>query len=69
MFQPYNILAGIVFGGLGMGAFIYGKKLELWQPIVIGLALMVYPYFCPNVWLTWGIGIGLCVLLWFYHDE
>lgn len=69
MFHPYNILAGILFGGVGMGAFMYGKKLELWQPLVIGLALMSYSWFVTTVWLTWAIGVGLCVLLWFFHSE
>jgi len=68
-FNAYTILAGIIFGTIGMGALNYGRKLELWQPIVIGLTLMIYPYFFSNVWLTWGIGCILCVVLWFYHDE
>ena len=68
-FDPYNILAGIIFGTIGLGAFSYGKKLELWQPIMIGLCLMIYPYLISNLWLLWGIGVGLLVLLWFYHDE
>jgi phosphatidylglycerophosphate synthase len=69
MFHPYNILAGILFGGVGMGAFAYGKRLELWQPVTIGLALMFYPWFVSSVWLTWSIGVVLCLLLWRYHSE
>lgn len=30
---------------------------------------MLYPYFIGNRYLLWGIGLGLLVLLWFYHDE
>jgi hypothetical protein len=67
--DPYNILAGFIFGTLGWGAFMYGKRLELWQPRAIGLALMLYPYFFSNAWLLWGVGVGLLVLLWFYHHE
>ena len=68
-FDPYNLLAGFIFGTIGLGAFRYGKKLELWQPIAIGLSLMIYPYLFSNLWLVWGVGVGLLVLLWFYHDE
>jgi hypothetical protein len=68
-FSLLNILAGFIFGTLGWGAFRYGKSLERWQPRAIGLALMIYPYFIYNKWLLWIIGIGLLVLLWFFHDE
>jgi hypothetical protein len=58
----YTILAGIIFGTIGMGAFSYGKKLELWQPRVIGVALMVYPYLVYNVWALCGIAGAPLVL-------
>ncbi|MBG7609199.1 MAG: hypothetical protein IZT59_14400 [Verrucomicrobia bacterium] len=69
MFSPYNILAAFIFGSIGWGAWRYGRKLDLWKPVVIGLALMVYPYFIYNAWLLWGIGVALLVTLWFHHDE
>ncbi len=68
-FDPFNLLAGFIFGTIGFGAFVYGKKLELWQPRAIGLILMVYPYFVSNSILLWSLGVGLLVLLWFFHYE
>ena len=68
-FDPYNILAGFIFGTIGWGAFMDGKRLDLWQPRAIGVGLMVYPYFITNSWLLWGAGVGLLVLLYFYHRE
>ncbi len=68
-FSPYNILAGFIFGTIGWGAFSYGRKLDLWQPRVIGIALMAYPYLVSHRYFLWVIGVGLLVLLWFYHDE
>jgi hypothetical protein len=69
MFEPYNLLAGFVFGTIGWGAFRYGAKLELWKPRAIGVVLMGYPYLVYNRWLLWGIGAGLLIVLWFHHDE
>lgn len=68
-FNAYNLLAGIVFGIIGMGSLSYGRKLELWKPQAIGLALMAYPYFFSNVWLTWIVGVVLVIILWYHHDE
>ena len=67
--NPYNILAGFIFGTIGSGAFMYGKRLDLWQPRAIGVVLMAYPYFITNSWLLWGTGVGLLVLLCIYHRE
>jgi hypothetical protein len=69
MFEPYNLLAGFVFGTIGWGAFRYGATLELWKPRAIGVVLMGYPYLVYNRWLLWGIGAGLLIVLWFHHDE
>lgn len=68
-FNAYNILAGIIFGTIGMGSVSYGRKLELWKPQAIGWVLMAYSYLVSNVWLVWLIGVGLLVTLWFHHDE
>jgi len=69
-FHPYNLLAGLIFSGVGWGALRFGRSLERWKPVAIGLALMLYPYFClGNPWLLWGIGTGLLVLLGLHHDE
>ena len=68
MFTPYNILGGLLFSVVGIGAWRYGKSLDRWKPLAIGLALMIYPYFTPWAWLTWTVGIALCVTLYFHHD-
>jgi hypothetical protein len=68
-FDPLNLLAGFIFGTLGWGAFQYGRRLELWQPRAIGVALMIYPYLTTTPWLLWGTGIALLTLLAFYHHE
>jgi len=43
--------------------------MEYWQPLAIGLAMMVYPYFRPNWMWTLGVGLFLSAVLWRHHDE
>lgn len=68
-FEPFNLLAGFIFGTIGWGAFAYGRRLELWQPRAIGIALMAYPYLISHRILIWIVGAALLTLLWFYHHE
>ena len=51
-----------------MGAFVYGKRTGLVKPMIIGVVLMVYPYFVSEDWLMYLIGVALCVLLYRFRD-
>lgn len=63
-----NIIAYIVFGSIGFVAFVYGKKNALWHPMVIGIALTVYPYFISGTLLIYAIGVCLTVVLYFWRE-
>lgn len=69
IFNGYTILAGLIFGTIGWVALRYGRALERWKPITIGLGLMIYPWFITHRIWVWVIGVGLMTLLWFQHDE
>ena len=43
-----SLMLSVLFGALGMGFLMYGKKAGRLVPIVVGLALMIIPYFIPN---------------------
>ena len=43
-----NLIGGLVFGSIGFIAFMYGKRMNLWKPMFLGIALMIYPYFISN---------------------
>ena len=66
--SPGYLLASMVFGVIGVGAFMYGKKQALMKPMAIGVALMAYPYFISRVWLLWVVGVALCVALYLPRD-
>jgi hypothetical protein len=63
-----NLIAGLIFGSIGFVAFFYGKRMNLWKPMLCGLALMIYPYFVENVALLFGIGGLGTAALFFLRD-
>ena len=68
MINPNVIVAWVLFGSLGMIYFGYGKWKDLWQPKVLGVALMVYPYFVSGERWLWGVGIALTLSIFFARD-
>lgn len=61
----WDLLGWLLFGGIGMIACAWGRLKEWWQPWVLGVALMAYPYVVGGgIWM-WAIGTVLTVLLFF----
>ena len=58
----------ITFGAVGFAAFVYGKKERSFKPLVVGIALMGYPYFVNATFWLYAVGIGLCLVLYFWRD-
>jgi hypothetical protein len=56
------LLWGLLFGSIGLGYFIYGKKQRAVVPLVCGLALMLFPYFVSNTMVLVGIGALLAAI-------
>lgn len=61
------LLWGVLFGSLGLGYFIYGKKQGAVMPLVCGLVLMVFPYFVSSTWLLVAVGAVLAALPYFFR--
>ena len=71
--EPTNVLCGqhfgsMLFGSVGLAALTYGRKQGLLNPMLFGLALMVYPYFITQTWLLYGVGAVLTTLLVRFRD-
>ncbi len=60
-----TLLWGVVFGSIGGGFFIYGKRQGSLVPLVCGVALMVFPYFLSNAWATVAVGALLMAIPYF----
>ncbi len=66
-FSVAEIVAEFIFGSIGFVAFIYGKRMHVWTPMFIGLALMIYPYFVPDMLVLGTIGAILTALLFLFR--
>lgn len=60
-----SLLWGLLFGSIGMGYFVYGKKQQRGIALLSGIALMVFPYFFTSWLLIVLIGILLMTLPYF----
>lgn len=59
------LLWGLLFGSIGLGFFVYGKRQKAVVPLVCGLALMIFPYFISNAIAIVLIGVILIVVPYF----
>jgi len=59
------LLWGLLFGSIGLGFFIYGRKQKAVVPLICGLVLMFFPYFVSNTMLLVAIGVALIVIPYF----
>jgi len=56
---------GLLFGSVGLGYFMYGRKQRAPIPLVCGIGLMAFPYFVSSNWLMVLIGAALMAIPYF----
>lgn len=66
-FSAPKIFACTIFGAIGFAVFLYGKKNKIFRPIIIGIALMTYPYFISGTFFLYLVGIALIAALYFWR--
>lgn len=59
------IMFSVLFGAIGMGYFVYGKRQQAIVPLCIGMALIVFPYFVASVMSLLIIGVILIAIPYF----
>ena len=62
MNNPSTLIWGVIFGSIGLGFFVYGKKQKAIIPLLSGTGLMVVPYFISNMYILILSGIVLAAL-------
>jgi hypothetical protein len=68
LFGGANLIGGLLFGSIGFVAFIYGKRMHVWKPMFLGLALMAYPYFIENDLVLFSVGVCGTAALFLFRD-
>jgi len=63
-FDANALLASLVVSSIGTVAFVYGKRQSRVPQLVVGLLLMIFPYFVSNLLLMGGITVVLLGALW-----
>jgi hypothetical protein len=59
------LLWGLLFGSIGFGFFLYGRKQKAVVPLIAGIALCVAPYFIANVYILVTVGVVLMAIPFF----
>jgi len=60
--DTWPLILGLMFGSIGLGYFIYGRRQANVVARFSGLALMIYPFFTANVYAILIVGILLMAL-------
>lgn len=56
---------GVLWGAIGLGYALYGRRQRAVVPLLCGLALMVMPYLIDSTALLMGVGAALALLPYF----
>jgi hypothetical protein len=58
-----SLIASLLIGSVGFVSFAYGKKQHRLPQMLVGVALMAFPYFVASIPLMIGIAVALIGLL------
>lgn len=61
--SPAGLFAGLLFGTLGFAGWRIGRKRQSGGKMLLGAALLLYPWFVEDPLWMWAGGIALTVLL------
>lgn len=59
------LIWGMLFGSIGLGFFIYGKKQQKIVPLITGVVLFIFPYFISDIYILIITGAVLVALPYF----
>lgn len=64
MFNTNFLFASLIWGSVGLGYFIYGKKQGSWEPMIGGVLMMAASYFVGSALLMSLVSLGLMAVVY-----
>lgn len=68
MGEPAALLWGLLFGALGTGYFVYGKRQQQLVPLLCGFGLIVLPWLLTGSWSLALAGFALIALPFVWRE-
>ncbi len=65
MSNPGLMVSAGLISMIGLGIFMYGKRMQDIKSLGIGLGMMIFPMFVPSVLVMWAIAVACGVGLYF----
>jgi hypothetical protein len=69
MFNASFLFASLLWGSVGFGYFIYGKKQGSWIPMTGGIIMIAASYVAGTALLMSLISLGIIAAVWFLLRE
>lgn len=63
-----ELIGGFIFSSIGLIAFGYGKRMQIWRTMFLGIVLMAYPYFISSLLMLYSLGVLLTGALFVFRD-
>jgi len=60
-----SLFLGLLFGSIGLGLCMYGRKQRAVVPLFCGLVLLVLPYVISSAWLLLVVGGAVVAVAYF----
>ena len=69
MFNTHFLFASLIWGSIGMGYFIYGKRQSSLIPMIGGVLLIAVSFFVSSALMMSLVGIGLVITMYFLRKS
>jgi hypothetical protein len=68
-FSASYLFANVLWGSIGVGFFIYGKKQSSFVPLIGGVAMIGVSYFINSALLMSLVSVAIIGAIWFLSDR